>query len=291
MDILKHETMGFVVRSRFQENSSSETASLFHVNREKKNAGKNNLESLKVGDEIITDKLEIEAKVLKYFGALFNGHHDSNLQDTGQPFVPDNSQLDDFLTDLGKLSPASQAKLVRDLTFDEVEDIIKHDCENNKSPGLDGLPYEIYKATWDIIGKDFVNVLQVETERCKLIESDRHGATRLASKVDGIPEVSELRPITLLICDYKILSKCFVKRLTPLMAEVILSGQLCSVENKNILCGISNVVSSIDYVNMHHIPAYMATYDMFKAYDRVMLRYLVKLMYAMDFPPGLSTGC
>ena len=229
--------------------------------------------------------MEIEAKVLKYFGALFNGHHDSNLQDTGQPFVPDNSQLDDFLTDLGKLSPASQAKLVRDLTFDEVEDIIKHDCENNKSPGLDGLPYEIYKATWDIIGKDFVNVLQVETERCKLIESDRHGATRLASKVDGIPEVSELRPITLLNCDYKILSKCFVKRLTPLMAEVILSGQLCSVENKNILFGISNVVSSIDYVNMHHIPAYMATYDMFKAYDRVMLRYLVKLMYAMDFPP------
>ena len=60
-------------------------------------------------------------------------------------------------------------------------------------------------------------MLQVELARFKLIDSDRHGATRLASKVDGVPAVTELRPITLLNCDYKILAKCFVKRLTPMM--------------------------------------------------------------------------
>ena len=135
-------------------------------------------------------------KKYHYFGALFNGHHDANLVDTGHAFVPDNSGLADFLSNLGKLSPASQNSLEKDLSSEEVEYIIKHDCENNKSPGLDGLPYEFYRATWDIIGKDFVKVLQVETVRCSLIESDRHGATCLASKVEGIPEVSELRPIT-----------------------------------------------------------------------------------------------
>ena len=119
------------------------------------------------------------------------------------------------------------------------------------------LVYEFYKATWSIIGVDFHKMLQVEMERLKLIESDRHGATRLASKVSGIPAIFELRPITLLNSDYKILSKCFVRRLTPFMHEVILSGQLCSNGEKNILFGISNILSSIDYINLHKVPAFL----------------------------------
>ena len=68
------------------------------------------------------------------------------------------------------------------------------------------------------------------------------------------------------------------------MGEIILSGQLCSVKEKNILFGISNIISTVDYVNAHNIPAYIASFDMFKAYDRVMLDYLVKVMRAMKFP-------
>ena len=110
--------------------------------------------------------------MIEYFGALLNGHHDNNLVDTGQPFVPDNSCLPDFLSGLGKLSQESKTKLAQDLSFSDVEHIIKHECDNNKSPGLDGLPYELYKATWEIIGQDFVKVLQVELANFQLINSD-----------------------------------------------------------------------------------------------------------------------
>ena len=113
--------------------------------------------------------------MLNYYGALFNGHHNKDLVDTGKPFIPDNLHLQDFLFGLGKLSPQSQADLIKDLAFDEVEYVIKHDCDYNKSPGLDGLPYELYKATWDIIGKDFSEVLKVQMVRFRIIESDRHG--------------------------------------------------------------------------------------------------------------------
>ena len=75
-----------------------------------------------------------------------------------------------------------------------------------------------------------------------------------------------------------------MRRVSPVLPGVILSGQLCSIDKKNILFGISNVLSSSDYINMHKIAAFMATYDMFKAYDRVMLSYLVKVMNSMDFP-------
>ena len=282
--LLEKESMGFIVRSRYKENIESEKASLFHLNRENKKIKKNSLESLKIGGKAVTDKTKIEAEVLKYFGALFNGHHDRNGEDTGLPFVPDFTDLPDFLDNIGKLSQASQANLVKALTYEQVKCVIFKKCEKNKSPGLDGLPYEFYQTTWEIIGHDFVRVLQCQLDRVRLVESDKLGATRLTSKVDGIPAVWELRPITLLNCDYKILSKCFVGLMTPIMGEVISSGQLCSVEEKNILFGISNITSSIDYVNAHNIPAFMAGFDMFKAYDRVLLDYLVRVMEAMDFP-------
>ena len=46
---------------------------------------------------------------------------------------------------------------------------------------------------------------------------------------------------------------CFVKRLTPVVSEIILSGQLCSNGEKNILFGICNVISSFVNVALHHL--------------------------------------
>ena len=234
--------------------------------------------NLKNNGTVTSDKKKIEETVSKYFSALFNGHHDRQGNDSGQPFIPDYSGLPDFLDNLGCLSTASQEKLGRELNYDEIKNIVKSECDHNKSPGLDGLPYEFYQVTWDIIGHDFADVLQVQLKRFILIESDKHGVTRLTSKV------TELRPITLINCDYKILSKGFVKKLCPVMPEIIKSGQLCSVEEKNILFGIANIISSVDYVNAQKVAAYMVSLDMFKAYDRVMLDYLVKVMKAMKFP-------
>ena len=47
------------------------------------------------------------------------------------------------------------------------------------------------------------------------------------------------------------------------------------------------MISAIEYVNMHKVSAFMASYDMYKAYDRVMLNYLVRVMEAMNFPSEL----
>ena len=83
----KKWAMGYV-RSRFKESSDTEKASLFHLNREQKNSSKNNVDSMKIGEEVTDDKNIIETEALDYFGALVNGHHDNNLNDTGKPFVP-----------------------------------------------------------------------------------------------------------------------------------------------------------------------------------------------------------
>ena len=112
--------------------------------------------------------------------------------------------------------------------MEELEGIIGG-CNCNKSPGLDGLCYEFYQETYSIIKNDLLQILQCQLDRGKIIESNKDGVTRLAPKVKGVPSVDELRPITLLNCDYKILSQWLVKRMKPVLPYVIRSGQLCIV--------------------------------------------------------------
>ena len=175
-------------------------------------------------------------------------------------------------------------EMVHDITIEELETVLKS-CKNNKAPGMDGLPYEFFKTVWNIVKEDFKNVLQTQLDRGEIISSDKMGTTRLVSKVKGVPQVDELRPITLLNTDYKILSKVLVKRIRPVLPEVIKSSQLCSVGDKNILFGVNNILSSLMYVTNYKKKACLLSLDFFKAYDRVLLKYLILVMKKMNFSP------
>ena len=105
------------------------------------------------------------------------------------------------------------------------------------------------------------------------------------SKVEGVPDVTKLRPITLLCWHYRIMSKTFNTRLNPVMEEVIESNQLATGErDKNILTGAYEIISTVDYVNKNRKQAFIASYDMVKAYDRASVRFLLLVMERMGFP-------
>ena len=54
--------MGFVLRSRFNENSETEVASLFHTNRENKMSNKNNLDYLKIDVKSFTIRILLKLR-------------------------------------------------------------------------------------------------------------------------------------------------------------------------------------------------------------------------------------
>ena len=288
--IIQQEAHGLVVRSRDKQNSEEEVASLYHLRK----INKGSLESLRVGQDcsvgyrhniaMVTtkDSGRIEEETVNFTEALLNGRQDRFLQDTKEVFQPDYTHLEEFLCNLSKLSQASQDSLVEPLSEDEVKDVVKN-CKNGKSPGLDGLSYEFYKFTWSIIGTIFTKILQVQLDRERILESGRHGATCLISKVETVPDVTQLRPITLLQTDYRILSKCLAGRLHLVIGEVVDHGQL-GTGGRNMLTGVYNIISSIDFMNKNNIPAFIASWDSMKAYDRASTVYLDKVIERMDFP-------
>ena len=156
---------------------------MYHCNREKKKTGSNHLSQMKFinadGEEEVTDDVDkIEELTTSFYDALFNGRHDKDLHDTGQAFQPSERYLEEFLSKLSPLGDEAKAKLIRSVTKEEIESVVKS-CPNGKSPGVDGLPYEFYKHTWDIIGDDFVEVVKDQLRNFILIPSGRRGATVL----------------------------------------------------------------------------------------------------------------
>ena len=67
---LQEDAFGYVVRCRFQNNASEEVASLFHANKEVKNANKNNIKSLKINGLVTDDTKKIKEEVTNYLHAL-----------------------------------------------------------------------------------------------------------------------------------------------------------------------------------------------------------------------------
>ena len=96
-DQLDEDTFGYVIRSRFKNNASEEVTSIYHAGQEMKNVKKNSINKLKINGIIEDDDKVIEEKVLEIFNALFNGHHNSNLEDTSSSFQPDYSGIDAYL--------------------------------------------------------------------------------------------------------------------------------------------------------------------------------------------------
>ena len=102
------DNMGFKIRSRYKENLELEKASLFHINREKKNAQSGNLDKLFIDGKVVTDRDKIEAKVTSFFGKLLTGYHGVNGELMDEPFESDYEFLGDFLEGLGELTPESR---------------------------------------------------------------------------------------------------------------------------------------------------------------------------------------
>ena len=105
----------------------------------------------------------------------------------------------------------------------------------------------------------------------------------LLSKVKGIPFPSELRPITLLQCDYKLLTRLLFKKINPVLPSVLSAQQLC-VPGRDIMSGAMGLVSTIIHAKAHKLEAAIVSIDLRKAYDRVSIPFLVQVLTKMEFP-------
>ena len=158
-----------------------------------------------------------------------------------------------------------------------------------KSPGSDGLPYEVYIALADLLILPMVDAFNEAFQAGgagNLAPSQRTGIVTLLHKGEGKPvdELSSFRPITLLNCDYKILARVLVHRLTPLADAVVDSTQTAFLPGRWIGDNILSHLEEIDYCRQEGQSGCILFLDFSQAYDRLSRQWLDQCMSKMGFP-------
>ena len=116
-------------------------------------------------------------------------------------FMPQNSHV--------KLSEELQGSCEGAITLEELETALQS-TKHCKSPGIDGLPYEFYKMFWLKIRDCLLKSINHSYQHEQMSINQTRGVISLLPKGNkDTLYLSNWRPITLLCCDYKIISKCW----------------------------------------------------------------------------------
>ena len=183
------------------------------------------------------------------------------------------------------LSPSSLDELQRPFTAAEVLRILQT-LPSHKSPGPDGLTYELYKKFKGPMSRIFERVLNelladpsgVGSKFCEALIC-------LLPKSGLLDEMKNWRPISLANSDYKVLMVCLASRLGNVLPEVVGEEQCGFVRGRSIFDPILTMKSVIRRKKRSNSGMALLL-DMEKAYDRVNFDYLFACLTSFGFPPS-----
>uniref|UniRef100_A0A3Q3AE51 Reverse transcriptase domain-containing protein n=1 Tax=Kryptolebias marmoratus TaxID=37003 RepID=A0A3Q3AE51_KRYMA len=156
-----------------------------------------------------------------------------------------------------------------------------------RSPGVDGLTVEFYRAYWDLLAPDMLVVYNESLSTGSLPLSCRRAVITLLPKKGNLRDIKNWRPVSLLCTDYKILSKALATRLGKAMEQVIHRDQTYCVPSRSMVDNIYLIRDVLEVSGSLGLQAGLISLDQEKAFDRVEHDFLWKTMKGFGFGEGL----
>ena len=219
----------------------------------------------------LTSFCDIQNHIVKFYKNLYNK---KNCDMEKQEYFLS------FLTN--ELSDSDRQLLCSPLSLSEIKNIIRSMAEN-KTPGFDGFPVELYDNNWELIGNDLLGMYNTVLETGRLGDSQRKAIITLIPKNNSITSINNYRPISLLCVDYKILSKLLAERLKKVLHKVINSKQFCCVPGWSINQCNMELRDVIYYANDVDLELAIVNLDWFKAFDLVSIEFTLKALEKLGF--------
>lgn len=146
-----------------------------------------------------------------------------------------------------QVSVGDRDRLDSDFTKDELFAALCS-MQNGKSPGMDGLPCEFYKAMWDTVGDDFRILASEAFSLGHFTESFNQGFLKQIPKNASRDSIGGWRPITLLRIAYKILPKAIALRIRNVARNIVRREQIGFVQGRFILDTVISAWEAMDGV-------------------------------------------
>ena len=261
-----------------------ESASAFFFKRFRNRSHKNCIFMLRGADGSWVDSAQdVEAQILSYFKAVFEA-----TPPTSDSPLTQGENIDIVLCELNlpQLSESEASRLVAPISGAEIQAAM-FSIRDDKSPGLDGFPAIFFKIFWDSFGPLVISAVSMFFETSFMLKEWNQTLVVLIPKTDSPLEVPHFRPISLCNVIYKCVSKCLVRRLQPLLSQLIDNYQNAFVPGRHMSDNILLSHELLHTLNKQRSGAKQLAalkIDMNKAYDRVNWLFLLKVMRAYGFP-------
>ncbi|CAM2106435.1 unnamed protein product [Caretta caretta] len=268
-----HRARGAFVRSRIRLLRETDRGSRFFYALEKMRGAKKHVTCLLAEDGTpLTDPEEMCGRARDFYTSLFSP----------DPTDPDACEV--LWEELPTVSVGDRDRLELPLTLAEFSEALRR-MPTNKSPGMDGLTVEFYRAFWDILGPDLVTVWAESLQSGVLPLSCGRAVLALLPKKGDLRDLRNWRPVSLLSTDYKIVEKAISLRLGSVMADVIHPDQTYTVPGCSIFDNLFLVRDLLELGRRDGLSFALLSLDQEKAFDRVDHGYLLSTLQAFGFGP------
>ena len=190
-----------------------------------------------------------------------------------------------YLADFPRLGAAEAASCEGVVTECEVRDALKQ-VGLNKSPGLDGLPYEVYLRMSHMFVPILTDVFNHWFAEGAIPGCVTRGVITLLKKGgrhagEGL---DDYRPITLLNTELKILARVLANRLQLVISDLIGPEQTFAVKGRSIQDNLHLIREVLEGIE-DDTEAALVSLDQSKAFDRVDHRFLASVLETAGFQP------
>jgi hypothetical protein len=272
-ELLHREEMMWRQRSRIDWLKEGDRNTKFFHRKASWRQNKNKIERIKDARGVWLDNPdEIKANTNQFF---------KNLYTRDQTICPD--ELLNMIH-----SPISQEineDLCREFTDEEIGDAL-FQIGPLKAPGPDGMPGRFFQRNWALMKEEVVRAVKGFFENGIIPEGLNDTTIVLIPKGSNPESLADYRPISLCNVLYKIISKCMVNRLRPILNNIISESQSAFVPERLITDNAIIAFECFHKIQRCKNPrdshcAYKL--DLSKAYDRVDWRFLEQILLKLGF--------
>jgi len=272
-EMLYREEMMWLQRSRINWLKEGDRNTRYFHRKARWRAKKNRIRKLKREDgSWCANQEEMKGMASQYFSDLFSKDMSINPDDLTNLFD-------------AKITLEMNRGLCRPYSEEEIGNAL-FQIGPLKAPGPDGFPAQFFQRNWGLMKADIITAVQNFFETGVLPDGVNDTCIVLIPKIQFPEQLKDFRPISLCNVIYKVVSKCLVNRLRPILEDIISPNQSAFIPGRMITDNALIAFECIHTINSSrddrgNFCAYKL--DLSKAYDRVDWDFLNNVLLKMGF--------
>jgi hypothetical protein len=171
--------------------------------------------------------------------------------------------------------------------FLSIEELDESASQGNRSAaGMDGINNCFIKKFWHLLRIPLHRYTTCCHRKGSLTQSFRTASIKLIPKKGDCTKIKNWRPISLLSCLYKVVSRALNNRLKEVSGIIFSRGQKGFTKDRHIQEVLMNIVEMISHCKEYGIPGAILSIDTAKAFDTVSHRYMHLVYSFFGFGPN-----